>query len=123
TGFQAVYVERIFKDGFKSPVLGDQSHEMHFLAFNPKVGLAYEWNDKCLAYFNVSRSFQPPSVEVSVGIQEGEDGGQVFHPLHSQKAITLELGTRGESGPFNWDLALYRSWVRDELLELNNAQG
>ncbi len=123
TGFQVAYVNRIYKDRFKSPTLGDQSHDTHYLGFNPKVGLAYEWNDKCLAFLNFSRSFQPPSIEQSIGIEEGEDGGQVFNPLHAQKAWTIELGTRGESGPISWDLALYRSWVRDELLELNNAQG
>lgn len=123
TGFQAVYVNRVFKDRYKSATLGDQSHDDHFWAFNPKLGVAYEWNKESIVYLNVSRSFQPPSFDESLGIQEGEDGGQVFHELHSQKAITLELGTRGQAGPFEWDAALYRSWVRDELLDQNNDQG
>lgn len=123
TGFQAVFVNRVFRDGFHSPTLGDQSHDDHFLAFNPKVGLAYQWNDQCLVYLNGSRSFQPPSFDESLGVQEGADGGQVFHDLSSQKAWTLELGARGEAGPLEWDVALYRSWVRDELLALNNVRG
>ena len=123
TGFQAVFVNRVFHDGFRSPTLGDQSHDDHFLAFNPKLGIAYQWNDQSLVYLNGSRSFQPPSFDESLGVQEGVDGGQVFHDLSSQKAWTLELGTRGEAGPFQWDLALYRAWVRDELLALNNARG
>ena len=122
-GFQAVYVDRIFKDRFKSPTLGDQSHDDHFLAFNPKVGVAYEWNKESIVYLNGSRSFQPPSFDESLGVQAGTDGGEVFHDLHSQHAITLELGTRGELGPFQWDVALYRSWVRDELLDQNNDRG
>ena len=123
TGFQAVYVDRIFKDRFRSPTLDDQSHDDHFLAFNPKLGIAYHWNEPSLVYANVSRSFQPPSFDESLGVQEGTDGGEVFHDLHSQHAVTLELGTRGEKGPLQWDVALYRSWVRDELLDQNNAQG
>jgi iron complex outermembrane recepter protein len=123
SGFQAVYVDRIFKDRFDSATLGNQSHDDHFLALNPKLGVAWQWNDKSTVYLNVSRSFQPPSFDESIGVQEGVDGGQVFHELHSQKAITLELGTRGEAGPCKWDLAFYRSWVRDELLDLNNNQG
>ena len=47
----------------------------------------------------------------------------MFHSLEPQHAITLELGTRGEAGPFTWDFVLYRSWVHHELLALNNAQG
>ena len=76
-----------------------------------------------MAYLNFSRSFQPPSFDESLGIQGGPDGGQVFHSLRPQRAYTLEVGTRGEAGPFDWDMALYRSWVRDELLDQSNAQG
>ncbi len=122
-GFQVVYVNRIFRDGYKSPTLGDQSNRDSFLEFNPKAGLAYEFNKSALVYFNASRSFQPPSFDESLTIVEGEDGGQQFRELNSQKAITLELGTRGERGPFEWDVALYYSFVRDELLDQNNAQG
>ncbi len=122
-GFQAVYVNRVFHDRFHSIALGDQSHDDHFWAFNPKLGVAYEWNKSVIAYLNVSRSFQPPSFDESLGIQEGVNGGEVFHELSAQKAVTLEVGTRGEAGRFQWDAALYRSWVRDELLDQNNNQG
>ena len=122
-GFQAVYVNRVFRDGYRSATLGDQSHDDHFRAFNPKGGVAYQWNDKSLVYLNLSRSFQPVSFDESIGVQEGEDGGEVFHDLEPQHAITLELGTRGEAGPLTWDLVLYRSWVHHELLALNNPQG
>ena len=123
TGFQAVYVRRIFRDRFRSPTLGDQSRHDHFWTFNPKLGLAYERTKGTLAYLNFSRSFQPPSFDESLGVQGGPDGGRIFHDLRSQRAYTLEVGTRGEAGPFDWDVALYRSWVRDELLDQNNAQG
>ena len=85
--------------------------------------MAYQWNDKSLVYLNLSRSFQPVSFDESIGVQEGTDGGEVFHSLEPQHAITLELGTRGEAGPVTWDVVLYRSWVHHELLALNNAQG
>lgn len=123
SGFQGVFADRVFRDTFKSPTLGDQSHRDHFFAFNPKVGLAYEWVPRSLVYLNASRSFQPPSFDASLGIREGVDGGRVFNELHSQGAITLEAGTRGEYRGIQWDVALYRSWVKDELLDQNNAQG
>ena len=122
-GFQAVYVNRVFRDGYHSASLGDQSHDDHFRAFNPKGGVAYQWNDKSLVYLNLSRSFQLVSFDESIRVQEGTDGGEVFHSLEPQHAVTLELGTRGEAGPVNWDVVLYRSWVHHELLALNNAQG
>ncbi len=122
-GFQAVYVNRVFRDGYRSATLGDQSHDDQFRAFNPKGGVAYQWNDRSLVYLNLSRSFQPVSFDESIGVQPGTDGGEVFHALEPQHAITLELGTRGEAGPLTWDVVLYRSWVHHELLALNNSQG
>jgi iron complex outermembrane receptor protein len=123
TGFQAVYVQRVFHDNFDSPTLGNQSHREDYYAFNPKLGFAYEWNKVCLAYINLSRSFQPPSFDESLRLKEGMNGGEVFNVLQAQSAITLELGTRGEVGIFSWDFAIYRSWVRNELLDLNNNLG
>ncbi len=71
-GFQAVYVNRVFRDGYHSATLGDQSHDDHFRAFNPKGGVAYQWNDKSLVYLNLSRSFQPVSFDESIGVQAGD---------------------------------------------------
>jgi outer membrane receptor protein involved in Fe transport len=123
TGFQTVFVQRVFHDIFASPTLGNQSHRENYHAFNPELGIAYEWNKVCLAYANVSRSFPPPSFDESLRVQEGMSGGEVFNPLQAQSAITLELGTRREVGPVSWDVAVYRSWVRNELLDLNNNLG
>src|SRR5690606_33896642 len=38
--------------------------------------------------------------------------------LKAQRATTLEIGTRGGDADFGWDLALYKSWLKDELLEM-----
>jgi iron complex outermembrane recepter protein len=121
TGFQAVFVQRQYHDNTASLTMGNQSTHENFYAFNPKLGLAYEWNDGCIAYVNVSRSFQPPSFDESLSVQA--NGGETFNRLEAQTGITLELGTRGEVGPVSWDFAIYRSWLRDELLGLNNNQG
>jgi iron complex outermembrane recepter protein len=47
----------------------------------------------------------------------------VFTALQPQHAWTIEIGTRGKHGSFSWDLSLYHSWVENELLDVNNAQG
>jgi iron complex outermembrane receptor protein len=58
-----------------------------------------------------------------VEFEEGENSSVVYTPLHPQRGQTLELGTRGEHGRFEWELSLYHSWLRNELLELNDANG
>ena len=47
----------------------------------------------------------------------------IYTPLQPQHAWTIEIGTRGKQGRFDWDLALYHSWVRDELQDLYDAEG
>ena len=36
--------------------------------------------------------------------------------LDAQEGTTIEVGTRGEAGIFNWDLAVYHSWINNEIL-------
>ena len=46
-----------------------------------------------------------------------------YTPLSPQHAWTIEVGTRGEYLRFDWELSFYRSCVRNELLEVNDAFG
>lgn len=38
--------------------------------------------------------------------------------LNAQTGTTLEFGTRGKLGRFDWDASLYQAWLEDELLSL-----
>lgn len=122
-GIQAVYAERRFSDYFNRTPVGDQSANAVFRGLNPKAGVMYEFDPEIQAFANFSRSFQPPSFDNMVDFGDGPGDSLVFTPLEPQDAWTAEVGTRGERGRFGWELALYRSWVRDELLDVNNAQG
>src|SRR5262249_22259378 len=63
------------------------------------------------------------SFDNMVEFTEGPDSSVVYTPLQPQHAWTVEIGTRGEYSRVQWDLSLYRSWFRDELLEINDAFG
>jgi iron complex outermembrane receptor protein len=83
----------------------------------------YEINPNTQAFVNLSRSWQPPSFDNMVAFDEGPGSSVVYTPLEPQHAWTVEVGTRGEYSRFQWELSLYRSWFRDELLEINDAFG
>jgi iron complex outermembrane recepter protein len=121
TGAQVSYVERHYNDRLDLPADWNQTNNEDYWAFNPKLGALYEWNDKNQTYLNVSRSFQPPSFDESVS--SADDGDQLYNRLNAQTAITVEAGTRGKAGPFSWDLAVYHSWVKNELLDLTDGNG
>jgi iron complex outermembrane receptor protein len=72
---------------------------------------------------NVSRSWQPPSLDNLVDFDEGPNSSVVYTPLSPQHAWTIKVGTRGEYSRFEWELSFYRSWFRNELLEVNDAFG
>src|SRR5215831_2119849 len=122
-GAQAIFAERHFIDEFLTDAEGNQSHRQKFWRFNPKLDAIYEFNPKTQAFINFSRSWQPPSFDNMVEFSEGPNSSEVYTPLSPQHAWTIEVGTRGEYLRFEWGLALYRSWFRDELLEINDAFG
>lgn len=122
-GAQAIYAERHFKDEFFTDEAGNQSNRQDFWGFNPKVGGIYEIDHQTQAFVNFSRSWQPPSIDNLVDFDEGPNSSVVYTPLSPQHAWTIEIGTRGDYSRFEWELSLYRSWVRNELLELNDAFG
>jgi iron complex outermembrane receptor protein len=122
-GMQAIYAQRHFEDHFLSDDQGDQSHEQDFYGWNPKAGLLYELDPANQVFINFSGSWQPPSFDNMVEFEEGLNSSVVYTPLDPQRARTLELGTRGARGLFEWELSLYRTWLRNELLELNDAEG
>jgi iron complex outermembrane receptor protein len=123
SGMQAIYAPRHFEDHFLSDDEGDQSHEQTFYGWNPKVGMIYEIDKGNQVFMNFSGSWQPPSFDNMVEFADGPNSSVVYTPLDPQKARTLELGTRGEHGRFEWELSLYHSWLGNELLELNDANG
>ncbi|HKP03978.1 MAG TPA: TonB-dependent receptor [Chthoniobacterales bacterium] len=122
-GMQAIYARRQFDDHFLGDDEGNQSHEQTFYGWNPKIGMIYEIDESNQLFGNFSGSWQPPSFDNMVEFADGPNSSVVYTPLQPQRARTLELGTRGEHGRFEWELSLYHSWLRNELLELNDAQG
>ncbi|HEY3862425.1 MAG TPA: TonB-dependent receptor [Verrucomicrobiae bacterium] len=117
-GVQATYAQRHFSDFYFHP---ETSDDIIFRGINPKAGLIWAFNSNNQVFFNVSRTWQAPSFDNMVDFDGDPD--VEFTPLEPQQAWTAELGTRGEYGRVDWDFAIYRSWVRNELLEINNSAG
>ncbi len=109
-GAQYTYTTRKQKDLFTAGAL-DRSK--NYQRFTPKAGLIYELNPHIQFFSNVSTSFEPPSFSE---LTSGPTLAPVF--AKAQRAITFEAGSRGHFGIAEWDIALYRAHVRNELLAL-----
>lgn len=94
---------------------GDQSDRRVFTAWQPRLGLLLDLDDRGTQLFaNASRSFEPPLLlELNSLAVPG------FIELAAQDAWQFEIGTRGRRGPWQWEVALYDVELRDEIHTLN----
>lgn len=107
-GGQFAYATRETKD--RMPENGDLSNRDTFTVFSPKVGVLWDVEPDWQVFGNVSRSTEVPTfVELTPTAQEE------VTDIDATRYTTVEIGTRGERPGFAWDLAAYRSWVRDEI--------
>lgn len=113
-GLQVTQSEREYDDEFLGN--GDQSGEVDYDAFNPKVGALWQATKESQVYGNISRSYEPPSFGELAAI-----GGVFPTDIDAQSAWTAELGTRGSCADAAWELTVYHAWVEDELLSYEIA--
>ena len=105
-GLQYLYAEREREDEFSAAP--DTSGSADYNMFNPKAGFIWSPDEDWQIFGNVSRSGEPPT------FSELNFTNTALSDLKPQRATTIELGTRGTMGDFEWDLSLYRAWLKDE---------
>lgn len=106
-GTQFMHATRDLTDKFLAN--GDQSSSASFSAWNPKIGLLWEVSRNAQVFANVQRSAEAPS------FGENALGNTSLFNAKLQQATTYEVGTRGRTRNFTWDVSLYRSLVDNEL--------
>jgi iron complex outermembrane receptor protein len=114
-GAQAIRTTRVQDDDFAATT-PSADRDKTYTGFNPKLGFLYDYAPQWQFFGNVARSFEAPSFSELTG---GATNNPVF--ADAQRATTLELGTRGTRGVWEWDVALYHARVQDELLSLYDA--
>lgn len=109
TGVQGVRALReTHIDGLRPP-FSDQSHKEYYQGLSPKAGLLWQVTPAIQAFGNISGSFEPPTSTEFYNAQG---------PTRPQRAVTYELGGRGQSGPWKWEATVFHSRIRDELLNV-----
>lgn len=112
-GAQAVSAERVNDDQFVAAGTLDGSVDRSYRGFSPKLGAIWQLAPRAQLFGNVAGSFEPPSFsEATVSLP----GASAPAGNDAQRAVTWELGGRGQGERFGWDLAIYRAQIRGELL-------
>jgi iron complex outermembrane receptor protein len=78
---------------------------------SPRIGLLWQDETGNQVFANLTRSVEPPNFSSMTPTNTG------FTPVRAQKAWTGEVGARGHTGPFTYDVTLYRADLKDEMLQ------
>lgn len=113
TGVQYLHATRDRLNNFSGATSGTE-----FDLWSPKAGLLWDVTPWAQVFANISRSAEVPS------FGEGSTTQAVdFTRIRPQRATTYEIGTRGRTESFHWDLAVYRANIDDELQCFTNTVG
>lgn len=112
-GAQAVSARRVNDDQFVPSGAIDGSYDRTYRGFSPKIGALYQLAPRMQLFGNIAGSFEPPSFSETTVTLPGATGPA---DNAAQRALTFELGSRGQRGIWGWDVSLYRAQIRDELL-------
>ncbi|NMX70933.1 TonB-dependent receptor [Pseudomonas sp. WS 5111] len=125
TGLAAIYTRRETEVTYPDTHAPLSTHDWDYA---PRVGLRYDFNPQLQVYGNLSRSVEPPHAWSMIWGSNKFFAKDANNPasglaregvkLQNQTATTLEVGGRGEAWFGQWDLALYHSLVRHELLSV-----
>jgi len=98
---------------------GNQTSELKFEELSPMFGLSWKINPKVNIYGNISSVFETPTFTELTGVAAGG-----FANVTAQKALNYEVGIKGNiSSRANYDFAVYRIDVEDEIINTSNIDG
>lgn len=87
--------------------------------WTPKAGVIWRPTYRQRYFANISASQEPATFREIINTSDGR-----LIALSPQKNLTFEVGGEGEfSDSLKWDLALYRSIIKDECITTYNADG
>jgi iron complex outermembrane recepter protein len=109
-GGQFLHAVRDRQDRFLSD--GDQTFSRSWNLFSPKVGVLWDVDPSWQVFGNMSRSAEVPSFDAATFTTFT---APPLPTVNAQTATTYEIGTRGRRPDFTWDIALYRTELRNEL--------
>ncbi len=88
-------------------------------SLNPRVGVIHELRDGAEWYSSFSRTWEAPT---SFELTDDAKGGAT--PLQAMHGLVVETGLRGSTlhgdTRLNWDVSGYYTWLRDEILSIED---
>ncbi len=94
----------------------------HYDSLNPKIGVNFQLNDEIRVFANMSSTSEAPTywelISANVSPKNPAMAAVSLNELDAQESTTLELGTSGFVNKTQWNIALYRSKIKNELISI-----
>ncbi|MDN3568029.1 TonB-dependent receptor [Paeniroseomonas aquatica] len=94
--------------------LSGQRNSRTYDGLNPKLGVLWQPRPAVQVFANVTRSQDVPDFSDQL---QTVNNRPLWVPIQAQRAWTVEAGTRGRQDGYGWDLTLFRSNLRGQLLQ------
>lgn len=115
---QGVIANRDISDNKATGLNQDNSYSN----VNPKLGVNYQLSEDIRLFANVSSTNEAPTywelVSASVSPKNPAMAKVSLNDLEAQSSTTIEFGSNGSIGKTQWNIALYRSDIDDELISI-----
>ncbi|WP_336488493.1 TonB-dependent receptor family protein [Methylobacterium nigriterrae] len=108
------------KGGFTGTSQFPSFADVTYEGVNPKIGLLWQPLPDIQVFGDITRSRDVPDF---TDLVQQNTLNTTFVPLQAQRAWTYEAGTRGRIDRLTWDVTLYRSEIRDELINFSVNPG
>lgn len=121
-GVQLINIRR--ENRIRFPVQREYTRDVVRVA--PRVGLRYDVIPQIQVFGNLSRAVEPADSWKYTGstITTGNGGLLTdFRRLRDQISDTAELGVRLQNGRYAGEVTVFRSWIKDELLNVQIDPG
>lgn len=118
TAAQGVIANRDISDNKGTGLNQDNNYNN----INPKLGINYQFSEDIRFFANLSSTNEAPTywelVSASVSPKNPAMAKVSLNDLEAQSSNTIEFGSSGSIGQTQWNIALYRSDIDDELISI-----
>lgn len=118
TAAQGVIANRDISDNKGTGLNQDNNYNN----INPKLGVNYQFSEDIRFFANLSSTNEAPTywelVSASVSPKNPAMAKVSLNDLEAQSSNTIEFGSSGSIGQTQWNIALYRSDIDDELISI-----
>jgi len=118
-GIRYSHVDAGVNEWYKSTAngtLAEDPFDKDFDEFVGSVRISRQVHENQFLYAGISQGFRPPSLYDLTSTDETSVKETPNVKLEPENFLQAEIGIRGQNGLWDWNLATYRTWIKDMIV-------